>query len=81
MSKSVRQVSRRSQVIRAQWQSHLDTQRSSGLSQATYCREHHLNEKYFSLWKRKLRAVPDLSQLLSVDQSEVAVPTFIAAKC
>jgi hypothetical protein len=42
---------------RFRWQQHIDAQVGSGLSQAAYCREHQLNEKYFSLWKGKLRKV------------------------
>ena len=40
---------------RFRWQQHIDAQVVSGLSQAAYCREHQLKEKYFSLWKGKLR--------------------------
>lgn len=43
-------------AARAKWQQHVTAQQSSGQSQAAYCRTHGLNPKYFSLWKRKLRA-------------------------
>lgn len=38
-----------------QWQSHLQTWRSSGLTQAEYWREHKLSEKAFNYWVRKNR--------------------------
>lgn len=46
---------RRSSPARIRWQSHIAAQQTSGLTQATYCREHNLNDKCFSHWKRKLR--------------------------
>jgi len=52
---AVRQPSRKSIATRLKWQQHLEAQQASGLLQSVYCREHGLNEKYFSLWKRKLR--------------------------
>jgi hypothetical protein len=39
----------------AEWQKHVNTQATSGLSQSDYCRAHQLNIKYFSFWKGKLR--------------------------
>ena len=48
---------RNAQDARAKWQSHLNAQRSSGLSQAAYCREQGLNAKYFSIWKGKLKSL------------------------
>lgn len=47
----------RKRLRRTLWQSHMTAQRASGLTQAAYCREHQLNAKYFSLWKRKLRVL------------------------
>ncbi len=66
---ALRQSSRKSIATRLKWQQHLDAQRASGLMQSVYCREHGLNEKYFSLWKRKLRkadSMVEFDQLPSV---------------
>lgn len=46
--------SRRSREARGSWQRHLNAQRSSGQSQAAYCRKHELDPRYFSVWKGKL---------------------------
>jgi len=45
---------RRTANTRAHWQHHLAAQRTSGLTQAAYCREHQLCAKSFTGWKRKL---------------------------
>jgi len=52
--KRQRRRSRRSRKARASWQRHLSVQRSSGQSQAAYCRKHRLDPRYFSVWKGKL---------------------------
>jgi hypothetical protein len=49
---------RRSANTRAHWKHHLAAQRTSGLTQAAYCREHQLCPKSFTGWKRKLTASP-----------------------
>ncbi len=36
------------------WAQHIETWRSSDLSQNAYCRERHLKPHQFSYWKRKL---------------------------
>jgi hypothetical protein len=41
---------------RAKWRNQVAAQRVSGLTQAAYCRDHRLNAKYFSGWKRTLGA-------------------------
>lgn len=46
-------------AARAKWQQYLTTQQTSGQSQATYCRTHGLNPKYFSLWKRELKLMAE----------------------
>jgi hypothetical protein len=45
--------SRRREDIRAWWSVHLQAQRTSGQTQAAYCRARGLDPKYFTLWKRK----------------------------
>jgi hypothetical protein len=74
-----RQPSRKSLATRLKWQQHLEAQQASGWLQSVYCREHGLNEKYFSLWKRKLRR---LESMVEFDQlppvvKEPHAPTFI----
>lgn len=67
MKPSIKQVKRTSRA-RARWQSHITAQQISGLTQAAYCREHHLNDKSFSHWKRKLRdeATPEAPVLIPI---------------
>lgn len=36
------------------WKQHMSDWQASGLTQAAYCREQGLNERYFSQWKKKL---------------------------
>ncbi len=50
--------SRRREDIRTWWSEHLVSQVSSGQSQVDYCRARGLDQKYFTLWKRKLREQP-----------------------
>ena len=40
------------------WEYHLEQCRTSGLSQAEYCRRHHLSIKSFGYRKRTIRKVP-----------------------
>jgi hypothetical protein len=40
-------------ITAVQWWQHVESWRSSGLSQAAYCRQHGLNAKSFSRWIRK----------------------------
>jgi len=53
--KRTSKISARSARTRAKWQDHIIAQQASGKTQVAYCREHQLNEQYFSIWKRKLR--------------------------
>ena len=48
MSKSVNRIDR------SGWQKHISAWLKSDLTQAEYCHRHGLNERYFSLWKRRL---------------------------
>ena len=61
--------SNRSAATRAKWQEHIAAQRTSGLSQSTYCKANNLNAKYFSLWKSNLK------------KAEPAVTLSAASKC
>ena len=38
------------------WEKHMAAWQSSGLTQVEYCRQHDLNPRYFSVWKKKLLA-------------------------
>ena len=40
---------------REQWQALVDEQNSSGLTAADFCKQHNINEKYFSTVKHKLK--------------------------
>jgi len=63
----------RSSKARVHWQHHIEAQAASGLTQSAYCREHQLNNKYFSLWKRKLRkAASDVQMIPTVVKTEAA---------
>ncbi len=46
--------SRRREDVRTWWSQHLQSRRTSGQTQAAYCRARGLDPKYFILWKRKL---------------------------
>ena len=81
MSQAINRVPRRSTVIRAQWQSHITAQQSSGLTQAAYCREHGLNAKYLSLWKRKLRPTADSPALIPVIVKPAKVRLAVRPSC
>jgi hypothetical protein len=52
------------------WQDHVRAWKDSGLSQRTYCRQHHLREERFSHWK---------SRLAHTDASSCFVPVPIKA--
>jgi len=70
--KRTSKISARSARTRAKWQDHIIAQQASGKTQVAYCREHQLNEQYFSIWKRKLRselpvsATPEVPALIPV---------------
>lgn len=36
------------------WQTHIDSQIASGLTQRSYCRQHQIPHKSFSRWKQKI---------------------------
>ena len=55
---------------RAKWRNHVAAQRVSGLTQAAYCRDHRLNAKYFSRWKRVLGA----AESSALRSSQVTTP-------
>jgi hypothetical protein len=38
----------------ADWQAVIEAQQASGLNAAEYCRQHHINPKYFSHRKQRL---------------------------
>lgn len=48
----MKRVARRSE--NNSWEGHVREWKLSGLSQAEYCREHHISIKSFGYWKRKL---------------------------
>ena len=48
------------------WRGHLAAWRSSGVSQAEYCRRHGLTQNDFSWWKREIAR-----------RTEAAAPTFV----
>ena len=47
------ELTSRPQKGRAYWLEHVNTWKASGGKQNDYCREHHLSERLFSLWKNK----------------------------
>ena len=67
----------RSSARRAQWRQHLMAQAASGLTQAAYCREYGLNEKYLSLWKRKLRAPTEVPANATADIAPAFIPVVV----
>lgn len=74
---SSRRPSRRSVATRAKWQQHISTQASSGVKQSVYCREHGLNAKYFSLWKRRLRVPSDVEASAATDRAPAFIPVIV----
>lgn len=48
------------------WEGHLRQWKSSGLSQAEYCRENELNSKTFGYWKRKKKFAGDALCLVEI---------------
>jgi hypothetical protein len=58
------------------WRRHLVAWRDSGLSQASYCRQHDVSLPCFGYWRGKLDAVPSPSTkaLLSIVVSQVSMP-------
>ena len=55
------------------WSQHIDAWRSSGLSQAAYCREHQLRPNQLTYWKRRLFTPPEVAQ----SQSNTPHSTFV----
>src|SRR3974377_2467617 len=64
---------------RAQWQQHLNAHAASGLTQAAYCREHGLNARYFSVWKRKLCAPIEVRGSATAEAAPTFIPVFVKA--
>jgi len=61
------------------WQQHLQNWKSSGLSQAKYCRQHELSLKSFVYWKRKDKGLSTAVCLVEVPvqrQSKVSYPPY-----
>jgi hypothetical protein len=58
MISRIRATSERDRAARAAWQRHLAAWRTSGQTQAAYCRRHGVNEQRFSWWKRRLEKQP-----------------------
>lgn len=65
-----------SKLTQAQWQHHIDTWRSSALSQKAYCHEAEISLHQFGYWRRKLRTAAEqhdkksVSALVPVARSE-----------
>lgn len=64
----------RFQEKRRFWEGHVHGWRSSGLTQAAYCREHGLRIKSFGYWKRKLTACAAPLTLVEVPVSAAIFP-------
>ena len=60
--------------LEAVWRQHLDTWRTSGLSQNAYCREHTLKAHQFSYWKRKLAASTTDHKPITRQKSRAFIP-------
>lgn len=43
----------RSEQSRTYWKQHIESWRSSGLTQAEYCRQHELKDYRFTYWKKR----------------------------
>ena len=43
-----------SEQSRTYWKQHIETWRSSGLTQTEYCRQHELKDYKFTYWKKRL---------------------------
>lgn len=67
-------------ITQKQWQYHIDTWQSSGLSQKAYCHKAEISLARFGYWRRKLRPLPGqdaescLSALVPVARSEAGKP-------
>lgn len=57
---------------RKSWEEHIRAWRSSGLSQAEYCRQHGISSKSFLYWKRKHRAGSEPACLVEVSVASVS---------
>jgi hypothetical protein len=64
---------------RAKWRNHVAAQRVSGLTPAAYCRDHRLNAKYFSRWKRVLGAAEScaLRSAVAAPDSPALIPVVL----
>jgi len=59
------------------WQSHLETWKDSGLSQAEYCRQKELKSRIFTYWKLKLSSQDSPVELVQVcTESIPSIPRF-----
>ncbi len=63
--------------IEVSWRRHIDTWRTSGLSQNAYCREHALKSHQFSYWKRKLATSSADHKLSTREKSPAFVPLHV----
>lgn len=64
------------------WEQHLRDYKSSGLSQAEYCRQHELSLKSFLYWKRKDKGVSKAVCLVEVPvqrQPQVSFPPYASS--
>jgi hypothetical protein len=73
--KRTSKISARSARTRARWQDHIIAQQASGKTQIAYCREHQLNEQYFSTWKRKLRV--ELMPVSATPEAPALIPVSV----
>lgn len=75
--KHTSKISVRSVRTRARRQGHSIAQQASGKTQVAYCREHQLNEQYFSIWKRKLRG--ELSTVSVMPEAPALIPVSVSS--
>ena len=54
------------------WNTHIDHQAQSGMTQVEYCRKNNLHPVSFSQWKRRLREQPRQSGFVALDLPPVA---------
>lgn len=55
------------------WSDTIAEQQRSGISQAEYCRLHHLNENSFSWWKRELSKFNSMELLCLFTRQSLAI--------
>jgi hypothetical protein len=67
------EISRQKEVEekRRYWKQHLDTWRTSGLTQVEYCRRYDLSRFRFQYWKRRFQESASLPALIEVPFSSV----------